>query len=175
MVIDQEKIKNILSVLKNHGDDSLMKEFRAIVAMARNRQQARNEIDAQSIPIFLHLIPYAILINRGINPPKGWKTELEAFFGSIDIKNSGKRRLWFSDTQILNMLDDLLNIQVKKQILKKAELFKGSTYYSVLVNGVASFFNENKKLEDLGIDIKHKEDESGLLSLSLSIRNKLVF
>ena len=60
-LIDQEKAKQIIEILQDHGNPELTKEFRAIVAMARSRQEARGEIKAQSLPIFLHLIPYAIL------------------------------------------------------------------------------------------------------------------
>ena len=175
MVIDQEKMKSIIGVLHDHGDESLTKEFRAIVAMARSRQQAKSGIEDQSLPIFLYLIPFAILTNRDILPPVKWKTELKDFFGNIDVRNSGKRRVWFSEEQIRNMLDGLLTLQVKKQILNKLEAFKGKTYYVSLTREIDRFFAENKKLRDLGIELKHLKDEGGLLSLALFVQKTRIF
>jgi len=175
MVIDQEKVKSIIGVLQDNGDDALTKEFRAIVAMARSRQQARNGIEDQSLPIFLHLIPFAILTNKAISPPAGWKTEIKAFFGSIDFKNSGKNRVWFSDVQIRDMLDALLSLQVKRQVLNKLKDFKQKPYYAILIKEINAFFAENKKLQDLGIELKHMKDEEGLLSLALFIQKDRIF
>ena len=175
MIIDQEKIKNIIGVLTENGDDALIKEFRSIVSMARSRQQARNGIESQSIPIFLHLIPFAILMNNNIEPPTGWKGELKAFFGTIDINNSGKKKLWFSDKQIQEMLDNQLNPQVKKQILNKIEGFKDRPYYPIMAKGVIDFFTGKKKLENIGIELKHMKDEEGLLSISLFLKTQRIF
>ena len=175
MLIDQNKVSGIFDILTKNGDDALVKEFRAIVAMARSRQQARNGIESQGIPILLHLIPFAILMNNNIEPPTGWKGELKAFFGNIDIYNSGKKKLWFSNEQIQEMLDNQLNPQVKKQILNKIGNFKNKPYYRLMVEGVTNFFTETKKLEDIGIKLKHIKDEEDLLSIVLFLKTQRIF
>lgn len=176
MIIDQDKARSILALLKKNGDDTLTREFRAIVAMARSRQQAKNVIEDQGVPILLHLIPFAILTNAHLETPVNWKSELKAFFGNIDIRNSGKRKKqWFSAEQIQDIWDASLTSaagkHIKRQLLDKSEQFRAKASRSALVKGINDFFSTSKRLKDLGIELKYAENEF----LSLFIHEKKIF
>lgn len=175
MEFKKDKLAEIIEVLKKHGDNSLTREFQMIVAMAKSRQQAKNAIENHYIPIFQHLIPFAIFINKNVEPPTSWKKEIKAFFGNIDFMNASKKRQWFSDIQIQEMFDESLDFYAKKRILSKLEDFKNKQQLVLLKKEIEEFFSNNKKLIDLGIKLKYQKDEENLLSLSLYINNQKIF
>jgi hypothetical protein len=139
----------------------MVEKFKQIIAMARSRQDARQEINAQSFPIFKHLIPYVMMKKNKIEPPKNWVDEINAFLAAIDSKNVGKKRMWFSASEILDLLNSFLVKRVEAMILNKLESFPISAKNKIIPD-INEFFNQgNLKLETIGITIKYVSGKYG--------------
>jgi len=148
---DIQKISNFLKT----NDMELYEKFRKIVAMARSRQDARQEINAQSMPLFKHLIPYALMKKKGIVPPGSWKSEIYGFLHNIDVKNSGKKKMWFSAPEILDLLNSFLDPRIEQDILKKIEIFSEPTKRKIIPEINKFFAQKDLKLESIGIGLQY--------------------
>jgi hypothetical protein len=152
--------QRIVSVLEKY-DPEMVEKFKQILAMARSRQDARQEINAQSFPIFKHLIPYVIMKKNKITPPKNWIDEINAFLSAIDTKNVGKKRMWFSAPEVLDLLNSFLVKRVEAIVLKKLDSFPISTKKRIIPD-IHKFFEQgNLKLETIGISLRYIPGEYG--------------
>jgi hypothetical protein len=151
--------QRIIDVLSKYDPD-MVDKFREIIAMARSRQDARQEINAQSLPLFKHLIPFVIMRNNNIIPPKNWVDEINAFLIAIDSKNRKKNKQWFSAKEIQNILNGLLDsTPIKKIIYNKLEPFP---IKESVKKGIDDFFENNPPtLEKLNIEFKYVPSEEG--------------
>jgi hypothetical protein len=149
--------QRIIDVL-NKYDPELVEKFREIIAMARSRQDARQEINAQSFPIFKHLIPYVMMKKNKIEPPKNWANEIKAFLLAIDGKNRKKTKQWFSAKEIQYVLNGLLDSIVIKQIV--FDKFKSFPSESVKQD-INDFFKNDPTFEKLNVELKYIPSEEG--------------
>jgi len=151
--------QRILNVLHKYDPD-MVEKFKEIIAMARSRQDARQEINAQSLPLFKHLIPYVLMKKNKIEPPKNWVNEIKSFLIAIDSKNRKKNKQWFSAKEIQNILNGLLDSIVIKQIIfNKLKSFPIS---ESVKQGINDFFkNDPPTFEKLNIELKYIPSEDG--------------
>lgn len=155
-------IEGFIRKLKEEGHLKYASELRYITAMARYRQHALSEINNKSIPLFLHLIPYIVMRKNGIIPPNSWLPEIKGYLKNIDAKNSGRKKMWFSDVEVLNTLNGFLNKKVEELILEKLDTFPTSTKNRVYPE-IKEFFNKSPlKLERLGLKLRYEPGEYGL-------------
>lgn len=167
-----EGVNKISKYLKENNTE-LYEYFRQIVAMAKYRLDARQEINAQSIPLFKHLIPYALMKKHGIVPPTNWVGEIKEFLLNIDGKNRRKNGLWFTAKEIQAVLDGLLDsIVMKKLIYKKLDSLH-MAIPSPVREDINNFFDSEPKLEKLKIELKYVPSEEDR-DLSIFINNRIL-
>lgn len=151
--------KLILSFLRENNQVDLMKRFHQVISMSRSRQDAKQEINAKSIPIFLHLIPYAVMKEMKLVVPKTWVSEINNYLDNIDIKNSGKTKTWFSATQVFEIIDSFLDRKVEDLVFKK---LSGYSSFSKIKPEIKKFFSrEPLSLKNLNISLKHVPSDYG--------------
>ena len=147
--------KFIQSFLKQHNRGDLIEKFHKIISMARSRQEVKIKIVSLSDVIFQHVILYALFKKNSLVVPKSWANEIQTYLESIDALNGKKR--WFKASQILDVLNGLLDSKTKNIIMRKLSKFQKQTQEKVK-NDLDKFFVK-PKLDNLGLKLKFVDDE----------------
>jgi hypothetical protein len=155
-MIKSEKL--VMSFLKLHSRDDLVKEFKNVISMAKSRKDTRNLIESLSIPIFAHIFLYSLFKKNNIQVPKSWKNEIESFFAQINYANSRKNKQWFTSQELIKELNSLINKSTKTIVLKKLESFPNSIQPTIRKQLEKLFATKPPTLQDLGLNLRYVGD-----------------
>ena len=143
----------IMSFLKDAQRVDLVKEFKIILAKSRSRQESRIKIEHLSFTIFKHLILLILFERHKISVPSSWSHEIQAYLDEINAINFKRKGKWFTAKEIFKILNDDLNISIKKVVLNKLQSFSKAIQEKI-TNDLDVFF-ENPDLRKLNVELRY--------------------